>query len=128
MDRLSVARGSAFGLLIGVPVALANVALASQDPKPKGLLNLTFLLLMGAFLLAGFMAGREAPTLRSQHGALAALGTYVAIQVVGVLGRLDRSEPLAIGQMIVLAFLSAFLGSLGGTLGARRPSPRRPPT
>ena len=49
--------------------ALANVALADQTPKPKVALNATFAVLLVAFALAGWLAGREAPTRAAQHGA-----------------------------------------------------------
>ena len=119
LNRLVIARGAAFGLLIGVPMALANVVLADQDPKPKGLLNLTLLGLVGAFTLAGFVAGREASSEAARHGALAALLAYGAAQVIGILGRLDRGDGIAPVQIIILALLAACAGATGAILSAR---------
>lgn len=126
LNHLVIARGAAYGLLLGVPMALANVILADQDPKPKGLLNLTLFGLVGAFTLAGFVAGRESRSDAARHGALAGLLVYVAVQVVGILGRLDRGDGIAPVQIIILALLAASAGAGGALLSARaHPKPNK---
>ncbi|MCB0971291.1 MAG: hypothetical protein KDA97_07210, partial [Acidimicrobiales bacterium] len=88
--------------------------------KPKAALNLTFLVLLAGFALAGFLAGREAPGQAAKHGALAAAATFALAQVIGILGRLDRGDGLALGQIIIVGLLAACVGTLGAQAGARR--------
>jgi len=123
LDRLVVARGAAAGLVLGVPTALANVVLAGQDPKPKAALNLTFLILLAAFALAGFLAGREARSDAARHGAAAAFVAFVLVQVIGVLGRLDRGDSVAPAQIVVLGLLATLIGSITATAAARNHPP-----
>lgn len=128
LTGLVVARGAAAGLLLATPAALANVALADQTPKPKGALNATFLVLLVAFALAGWLAGREAPTRAAQHGAAAAAACFAVAQVIGIGGRLDRGEGVALGQIIVVGLLAACVGTLGARLGASRRARKEEPS
>lgn len=120
LSRLAVGRGAAMALILAMPAALANVVLADQDPKPRAALNLTLLVLLVAFAVGGSLAGREAPSNAAKHGAIAAFVAFVPVQVIGILGRLDRGEPIAVGQAIVIGLLAACAGTLGAQLGARR--------
>lgn len=120
LDRLVVARAAAFGVLLAMPAALANVVLADQTPKPKGALNLTLMVLLVGFFIAGVAAGSAAPAQIAKHGAVAALAVYVPVQVVGVLGRLDRGEPVQIITIFVVGFLAAWAGTVGARIGANR--------
>ena len=123
-DQLSsglvVARGAATALLFGAPAALANVTLAAQDPKPTGALNLTLVAMLVGFLLGGFLAGLEAGHDAARHGALAATAAFVLIQLIGILGRLDRGEPIRPASIIVFGLLAACVGAAGSQPGARR--------
>lgn len=123
VDRLVVGQGAAYGLLLGVPAALANVVLASQDPKPKGALNGTLLALLVAFGISGFMAGRIAEREPVLHAALAGLVVFALVQVIGVLGRLDRGAGVPVGQIVLLGLVAAGAAASTAGLGARR---RRP--
>lgn len=122
LDRLSLARAVAYGQLLAIPAALANVALADQDPKPKGALNLTFLVLLLAFAIAGIAAGRNAHRNAARQGAIAAAIAFVPAQLIGIVGRLDRGDGLSIASIIVVGLLAACAGAIGGQLGARRRS------
>lgn len=120
IDRLVVGQGAAYGLLLGVPAALVNVVLASQEPEPKGALNGTLLALLVAFAISGYMAGKAAPDATAVHGALAGLVTFALVQVIGVLGRLDRGDGVSIGQIIVLGAVAAAIATGTSGVGARR--------
>lgn len=120
VDRLVVGQGAAYGLLLGVPAAMANVVLASQDPKPKGALNGTLLALLVAFAVSGYMAGKAAPDTPAAHGALAGLLTFGLVQVIGVLGRLDRGDGVSVGQVVVLGLVAAVVATATAGIGARR--------
>ncbi|MCB0977540.1 MAG: TIGR04086 family membrane protein [Acidimicrobiales bacterium] len=120
LHRLTVMRGAASALVVGVIAALANVVLAAQDPKPAGWLNLTFLALVVAFFLGGVVAGREAPHDSARHGAAAGFVAFLPVEAIGLLGRSDRGEPIQLGSIIFLGLLAAVAGTLGALVGARR--------
>ena len=120
VDRAVVVRGAAGGLLIAMLAALANVILAAQHPVPKGALNATLLGLLAGFFLAGFVAGYEARREPARHGAYAALVAFVPVEIVGLLGRLDRGDPVSIFGIVLVAFLAAAAGLGGASFGAKR--------
>jgi hypothetical protein len=115
-----MARAAAFGLLIAMPAALANVVLASQDPKPIGLLNLTFLVMSIGFFVAGTVAGGIFEDRAAKRGTTAALVAFATIQVVGILGRLDRGEAIRPVAIILFGLFAACAGAMGGQFGAAR--------
>lgn len=119
-DRLLVARGAASGLLISVPAAFLNVLLGAQDPKPAGLLALTYLVVVAGFVLAGFVVGRETTQSSARLGTLAALAAFAPVEVIAVLGRLDRGDHVSLPGIVILGFLAAAAGHTGASLGARR--------
>jgi hypothetical protein len=114
---LVVARGAATALLLAVPASLANVVLSAQDERSSGALALTFLVLMAGFFSGGWLAGSEAPADGARHGAVAAVVAYVPVQVIAVLGRLDRDAGIAVGSIIVYGLLAAIFGTVGGRVG-----------
>lgn len=120
LHKLTVLRGAAAALIPGAVAALANVVLSDQDPKPQLLLNLSYLAIVGSFFLGGFVAGREAPHDGDRHGALAGFVAFVPIQIIGLLGRSDRGEPIVVGSILFLGVLAAVAGTLGALLGRRR--------
>jgi peptidoglycan/LPS O-acetylase OafA/YrhL len=117
---LVVARGAATGLLLAMPAAFVNVVLADQTPKPRAGINLSFLVVLIGFMVAGWSAGREAPTEPAKHGALAAAVVFVPVEVVAVLGRLDRGDPVSLGGIIIVGLLAACVGTVGARIGGRK--------
>jgi putative membrane protein (TIGR04086 family) len=117
---LVIARGAAVGLLLAVPAALANSVLADQTPKPKAALNVSTLVVFVGFALAGWLAGREAPGQRAKHGALAALAAFVPVEVIAVLGRLDREAGISVVAIVFVGLLAACLGTMGASVGGRK--------
>lgn len=117
---LVIARGAATGLLIAMPAAFVNVVLADQTPKPRAGINVSFLVVLLGFVLAGWSAGREAPVEPAKHGAIAAAVAFVPIEVIAVLGRLDRGDPISLGGIIIVGLLAACVGTVGGRIGARK--------
>lgn len=118
--RLRVLNAAASGAIIAVPVALVNVVLAAQDPKPTLALNLTLLGLLAGFVLAGAVAGATVDEERAKAGALAACITYVPVEVIGLLGRADQGRPISAFQIVFVGFLAALGGTAGARLGAAR--------
>jgi putative membrane protein (TIGR04086 family) len=127
LDRLVVARGAASALVVAAPAALANVVLAAQDPKPRGALNATLLVILLGFLVGGFVAGAEARREPARHGAAAGALAFVWVQAIGVLGRLDRGEGINLAQIVIIGLLAACAGTAGAQLGARRRARREEP-
>ncbi len=120
IDRLVVARGAASGLLVAVPAAFANSVLAAQD-EPSPLLGLvTLVVLVAGFLLAGFVAGLEAPADGVRHGMLAAAIALVPVELIAILGRLDRDAGVSPLSILIVGFLAIAAGRYGATLGQRR--------
>jgi len=126
VNRLVVLRGAAFAQILAVPAALANTWLAEQDPKPTGALNLTLLVLVVGFAAGGFVAGNEAEHHAAKHGALAGLVAFVPVQVLGLLGRTGRGDPIAVGSILFLACLAAVAGTIGALVALRRSAGRQP--
>lgn len=120
IDAKVVVRGAAGGLLVAMVAAVANVVLSAQDPKPALLLALTLVGLVAGFVLAGFVAGHDAPGEVARHGAWAGLVAFVPVELVGILGRLDRGVPISVFSIVLVAFLAAAAGTFGASLGARR--------
>ena len=123
-DRLVIFRSAAYGLLIGIPATLANSALSGDDGSSDGLLALSFVAVLLAFLVAGIAAGRQAATEPTRHGAVAGLVAYVPVELLAILGRVDRGAPIRVAGIVLLALLGAWIGSLGALLGARRRAAR----
>lgn len=124
--KVVVARGAATCLLVAMPAALINVSLSDQHPKPQAGINASFVVVLVAFVLGGLVAGLEAPSAAAKHGALAAVAAFVPIELVAILGRLDRGAPIRIGSIIVVGLLAACAGTVGAQLGAKRRARRNP--
>ena len=103
--------------MIAVPVALLNTVLAAQDPPPKALLNLTLLGLLVGFVLSGFIAGATIETDTARAGAVAAFLTFIPVEIIGLLGRADRGDPISLFPIIIVGFLSALAGTSGARFG-----------
>lgn len=123
---LVVARGAATASIISMPAAFANVVFASQEPKAQAGVNLSFLVVLIGFAVGGWLAGREAPSQSAKHGALAGVIAFIPVEVVGLLGRLDRGDPIGLPQIIVLGLLAACAGTAGARLGAARRNRKEP--
>ena len=115
-----VIRGAAAGLMIAMIAAVANVVLAAQDPQPVALGALTLVGLALGFALAGFVAGFEARGEVARHGAYAAMIAFVPVEVIGILGRLDRGDPVSVFSIVLVAFLAAGAGAGSASVGASR--------
>lgn len=74
----------------------------------------TFATLVG-FAVAGWVAGRRAPTSLPFHGALAALILALAVLVTSIFG--GSSAPTA--QVLLLALLAMVVGGTSATLSSR---------
>ena len=118
--KIQIAQAVATGLIIAVPAAMANVILAAQHPRPQAWLNLTLLILLLAFFTAGLVVGLSIPDNTARTGAQAALIAFVPIELIGILGRLDRGEHISIPNIVLVGFLAAMAGTMGALFGLRK--------
>jgi hypothetical protein len=121
LDRMVVARGAAGGLILAAPAALANGILADQETRSQILVNLSFVLVLVGFALAGFVAGLDAPDQVVGHGIAAAVVAFVPVEVISILGRLDRGASISVPAIVIVAGFAV----LGGRAGARVAASRR---
>jgi len=120
LDPLTVARGAAFGLVLAVPAALVSLVLSAQDHRSQGLLALTYLLVVVAFGIAGFAAATLAAHRERHHGLAAAVAAWVPVEVIAVLGRLDRGDPVSLLALIYLFAFALVAGNVGAGIAVRR--------
>jgi hypothetical protein len=131
IDWPMILRGAAAGLSVIVPVTILRAILDRDvtDFNNSGWVYPLFILILGAYVLAGWVAGRGAPRTPLTHGALAGLGSvvlWIPIRIVIWLVREqgrglvsgDRAA-LPPGQVFGALVISVGLGMLGGIVGAR---------
>jgi hypothetical protein len=131
IDWPAVLRGAAAGLSVIVPVTIVRAILDRDvtDFSNSGWVYPLSILIVAAYVLAGWVAGRGAPATPLTCGALAALGSVVlwipiriVIWVVREQGRgLVSGDRAALppGQVVGALVISVGLGLLGGFVGAR---------
>lgn len=131
IDWPVILRGATAGLSVIVPVTVVRAILDRDvtDFNNSGWVYPLFILLLAAYVLAGFVAGRGAPRAPLTHGALAGLGSValwipirIVIWVVREQGRgLVSGDRAALppGQLFGALVISVGLGMLGGIVGAR---------
>lgn len=120
LDRRAVARGAAAALVLGAPAAVASSLLADRKESYSGALTALSLVLLLAFAIGGFVAGRESPTLPAKHAAAAALAGFGVVQALGILARASRGAPISVTNIAFTALLAASAGMVGGLLAAHR--------
>ena len=126
LDRLVVARGAAAGLLLAVPATIANGILADQADPSFPLSVLTLLGVAAGFALAGFSAGHERPDDARRHGLAAVLWALLIVELLAILGRLDRGDPVSIVAIALTALIAIGAGTIGSNAGANRKTGRSP--
>lgn len=119
------------GMVVAAVVAVPAGIVAQLLPTGTGWAFVLFLVIVGALVAGGYVAGRAGPELALTHGALAGAATYLAIQAVGVVARLARGDTVSWASIPFIAMLSTGCGILGGFLAdqaARRSSMPAPDT
>ncbi|HTC82106.1 MAG TPA: hypothetical protein VK848_11295 [Acidimicrobiia bacterium] len=130
IDRRALARGALYGLAIIVPVSIVVEVLDAVDVLSRGLMVFVpFLAILGAFVLAGFQAGRAARSSPYTHGALAGLAAFTGWLTLRMASHLVLGERLlgkegdttitVVATVAAAALLSTSGGILGGLLAAR---------
>jgi hypothetical protein len=136
VDRNAVARGALAGLVVIVPVTVAR-AIASHgvaDFDHSGWAVLFFFFILGAYGIAGWVAGTSAPDAPLTNGALAALGAillWLPLRIVIWVIRRDHhglftgSQPaITLGELFGAFVLGAAVGIIGALIAARQQAKR----
>ncbi len=116
LDWRAVGVGAAVAAAVGVPASLVQWAVG----RGSALTYVLFLAIVAGLIVAGWLAGRLAGRRRPQHGALAALVSYLAVQLIGAVVRTARGDRVSIGSYVVVALLVASCGTIGGYLAGNR--------
>jgi hypothetical protein len=112
------------GLIVIVPAALVSQWLSSGD---DGWTFFFLLVVLLGFVIAGFGAGYLRSDTPMKHGAIAAVGCYAVVQLFGMVKRLIAGESINPVTYILMAFLAASFGLVGGLFGDwHRRRSRRP--
>ncbi|MCX7621173.1 MAG: hypothetical protein N2037_10070 [Acidimicrobiales bacterium] len=110
----AVGLGALLAAVVTVPAGLAGRAAERGSTWTYVL----FLVIVVGLIAAGWFAGRIAGHRQPQHGAVAALTSYLAVQLVGAVARLTRGASINVGQYVFIALLAASCGTIGGYLSA----------
>ena len=118
----SVLRGAGVALAVAAPAALIGQGLTSVDviDDESNWLIIFFLVIVAAFAVGGWMAGRAGTESPLRDGALAAFLAYAAVQVVGVVRVLVAGDDVDAVKIVFNALLAACLGAIGATFAQRR--------
>jgi putative membrane protein (TIGR04086 family) len=123
LQRDALLRGIGAGLAVIVPLSVLLAILDHYvDNFDDSAWNVAlFILILAAYVLAGFCAGQRAQTAPMLNGAFAALIAFAAAVVLRVLARSVQGDHLGLGLRAVCAnvCLAAAFGLLGGALSGR---------
>lgn len=118
LDRSAVLTGAAAAGVVAVP---AGVVAAVTDGGGA----LTLVVLAGLVLGAAVAAVRQRVGTPLTHGIVAAVLTFVAVQVVGVVRRTVAGESVGWSRILSSLVLTVLAGALGGLVGGLVASRRR---
>jgi hypothetical protein len=137
IDWRVVLRGALFGLAVIVPVTVVRVILDREvhEFDDSGWIYPLFVLILLAYGLAGWVAGRARPDAPLTHGALAGLGAFVLWIPIRVIIWAVREDGRALfsgddaalspGQIFGQLVIAAAIGMLGAVIAARLGARRR---
>ena len=136
-DWRAIVRGAVVGLAVIVPTTVLRVVLDRElrDFDDSGWIYPLFVLILVAYGLAGWVAGRARPDAPLSHGALAALGAFVLwipIRIVIWAVREDGralfsgdDAALSPGQVFGQLVIASAIGMLAAVVAARLETRRR---
>jgi putative membrane protein (TIGR04086 family) len=125
LQRDALLRGVGVGLAVIIPLSILLAILDHYvDDFGDSAWNVAlFIVILAAYLLAGFCAGQRAPDAPLLNGALAALVAFAGAVLIRLLARSVQGDDLGLGLRAVCAnlCLAAAFGLLGGALSNREP-------
>jgi hypothetical protein len=117
VDWRAVLTGALTAIVVCVPAAVVGQVLTDRDSDA---VVLPFLAVLLGLAAGGYAAARVAPTAPYTNAALAALAAFVAVQVVGVVLRVVRDDPVRVTQIVFSGLLAYASGLLGGVVASSR--------
>jgi putative membrane protein (TIGR04086 family) len=127
LQRDALLRGIGAGLAVIVPLSILLAILDRyvDDFDDSAWSVALFLVILVAYVLAGFFAGQRAASAPMLNGALAALVAFAVAALIRVLARSLQGDHLGLGWRAVCAnlCLAAGFGLLGGALSSREYRP-----
>jgi putative membrane protein (TIGR04086 family) len=122
----SVVVGALVALAIAVPAAILAQLLdeAGTVDDDSSWLMVLFVVILGGLAAGGYVAAAHRPDAPLTNSALAALGAYAVVQLIGAVRLLASDDDVTWVAMPFFALLSAAAGMTGGLLADRRA--RRP--
>lgn len=124
----SVLTGALVALAVAVPTAILAQTLdgAGTVDDDSSWSIVAFVVIVAAMAAGGYVAATRRPDAPLTNSALAALCTYFAVQVIGIVRLVAAGDPVTWVAIPVFALLSAAAGMTGGLLADHRArTPRR---
>ena len=118
----SVVVGALVALAIAVPAAILAQLLdeAGTVDDDSSWLMVLFAVILGGLATGGYVAAANRPDAPLTNSALAALGAYAVVQLIGAVRLLSSGDEVTWVAMPFFALLSAAAGMTGGLLADRR--------
>jgi putative membrane protein (TIGR04086 family) len=126
-DGDALRKGIAVALGLSVPVAVLWRVLVSGDDRPwwTVLFSLVVLVALGGGAFVAARTQHQGTPLA--HGLVVALGAFVVVTVISIVGRAVRGDSLALDTVVSNLLLALVVGSIGGLLGGRARAPKEQP-
>jgi hypothetical protein len=119
IDTRAVVFGAAVGLVIALPAGILGALVVSGDDS--GAAYPFYILILGAIVLAGFVAGSKRPDAPMTHGAFAGVVAYGVAQAFAILVKAAKGDALSSPAVLIFnTLLMASLGVVGGFIAERR--------
>ncbi len=116
LNLTAIAKGTGVAAVVAVPAGIAQNLIDRGSSAAFAL----FLVVVVALVVGGYVAGKDEPERALTHGGLAALALYVAVQLLGIVLRVARGEPVTWVSIPLIGLLSASCGVIGGYIAFRR--------
>jgi len=115
----AIRAGTAICLVVSVPAAVAQAALAGSDAgEQSNWVHLTLLAIVVAYLVGGAVAGRIATAAPMINGAAATVTAFAVVQLVAGVVRISAGDGINPLALIFNVLLAASIGTVGAGIGA----------
>ena len=121
LDHSAIRAGALVCLVIATPAAIIVSVLADDGSTDQSnWVYVSFIAIIGAYILGGARAGRSALDAPFLNGATATFIAFAVVQVIGGIVRVVRGDSLSPVALVFNALLASSIGAVGAWFGARR--------
>lgn len=114
----AVRAGAMAAIAICLPIAIvANVVV---DDDESGATTVFFVAVLAGFAIGGWIAAKRAVEMPYSSAGISGLVAFAAIQVVAIVSRALRNEPIEVVVIVANAFFAYGAAMLGAAIVARR--------